>query len=185
MVVDGLPMSVKTFTFPGSETDLKAHFNGFWRTQSNGKFFQSMLGLTHFMGHSNADRYVTVQYTITDGVIQGKIVTTPPPLTGKRRIKPSLPVPPGSKLVNLIQSRDGGQDFETMTLDTRQRVRQNAAYYENQLKNRGWTRIYVNGEGEYHSAQYQSSEGLLQISIKHLPGMDRNSSRVLIHLIKQ
>jgi hypothetical protein len=185
MVVDGLPMSVKLFTFPGTEAELKTHFNGFWKTQSHGKFFQRILGLTHFIGHSNAERYTTVQYTVGDGVIEGKIVTTPPPLKARRKIKPSLPTPPGADLVNLIQSRDGGQDFETITLDTHKPVKQNATYYDNQLGKRGWSRIYQKGDAEYYSAQYQSSGGLLQISIKRLPAMDRNSSRVLIHLIKQ
>jgi hypothetical protein len=185
MVVDGLPMAIKTFSYKGSEEDMIAHFESVWSTLGHGTTVRSRIGPKSVLIDDLSDFYTTVQYEVQGEHITGSI-TVSVPLSEKRKpSKPLIASPPGSKTVSHIESNDLGIYSETITLMSRRSVDFNSGYYENQLRNKGWLKIDNRCSLASCDGQYQSTQGQLQISIKDLPAGSGNGSRILIHLIKQ
>lgn len=185
MVVDGAPMSIKTFQYSGAEADLISHFENVWKTQGHGAFRRNKIGPKQILSHETAEFYTTVQYEIGKDLITGTISVSTPLNQPPRKSKPFLKKPPGSTLISRIESDDYGVYSESQTLLSQKSVKFNARYFANQLKNKGWVKINNQCDSSSCVSHYQSALGQLQISIKDIPGTHGNDSRILIHLIEQ
>lgn len=185
MVVDGLPMSIKNFTYKGSEADMIAHFENAWRTMGHGAFRRNQIGPKAFLSYELPDFFTTVQYQVQEELISGSISVSVPLSQKRKPGKPLIVKPPGSKIISQIESNDLGFYSQTLTLMSRRSFDFNSAYYENQLKNAGWMKIDNRCSFAGCEGRYQSEQGQLQISIKDLPAGNGNGSRILIHLMKQ
>lgn len=185
MVVDGAPMSIKTFQYKGAESELISHFENVWKTQGHGAFRRNKIGPKQILSHETADFYTTIQYEIERDLITGTITVSTPLNQPVRKSKPFLKKPPGSTLISRIESDDYGVYSESQTLLSQKSVKFNARYFANQLKNKGWVTINSHCDTGSCVSHFQSSLGQLQISIKDIPGSHGNGSRILIHLIEQ
>lgn len=178
-------MSIKNFQFRGTEADMISHFEGFWKTLSNGAYRRNKIGPKSLISYETSDYYTTVQYQEAGGVVTGSI-TVSVPLSQKRKpSKPYIKPPPGARIISQIESNDLGVYSETLTLISKRNVKFNSSYFANQLQSRGWLVISNSCAGKSCNSHYQSEVGQLQISIKDLPGTNSNNSRILIHLMRQ
>lgn len=185
MVVDGTPMSIKTFEYDGTEADLVTHFENYWKTLGHGAFKRNKLADKNFLVHETPDFYTTVQYQLIGKHISGSIAISLPKFEKVQLKKLPIKNPPGCKLVNRILSNDLGIYSESVTLLSNKGVRFNVSYYADQLLSSGWAKVGETCNATGCDTQYQSQVGQLQISIKDLPGNNGNLSRILFHLIKQ
>lgn len=185
MVVDGAPMSIKTFQYTGAEKELISHFENVWKTQGHGAFRRNKIGPKQILSHETADFYTTVQYEIGNDLITGTITVSTPLNQPLRKSKPFLKKPHGSTLISRIESDDYGVYSESQTLLSQKSVKFNARYFANHLRSKGWVTINNQCDSDSCVSHYQSALGQLQISIKDIPGSHGNGSRILIHLIEQ
>lgn len=184
MVVDGVPMSVKTFEYKGAEAQLIAHFENAWKTQGHGAYRRNQIGPKQTLSYETPDFYTTVQYQIEGSVIAGSISVSPHLNQAFKQKKSYISAPIGAKLMSHVESNDLGRYSETQIFVSNKNVSFNADLIDGEMKNAGWVAIDKRCLPSSCVIQYQSQMGLLQISIKDIPGKRSKGSRILVHLIK-
>lgn len=185
MAYNGLPMSIKMFEYAGLGREVDDFYKNYWRSSGHGQSKIKDFGLYRILSYDLRGMYTTVQYRLENGFIKGKIVVTESP--GRRRSdkKSELPIPPAAEVASKVETRDGGQISETLTIESHKSVDFNKSYYENQLDFQDWKLVYQTGDPSESLIQhYQQGSQLLQITIKKITGIDKNRSQILIHWTK-
>lgn len=184
MMVDGIPMSMKTFSFSGQEQQLVSHFENDWKTQGHGTYSRKILGPKRFLTYVTQDFITTVEYMMHAGGYSGTIAVSSPKRF-RTKIHPSILKPPSARVVSNIESLDEGVYSQSVTFLSRKGHAYNVEYYKSQMRAQGWLQVSGRCEPSGCNLHLQSSVGQLQISIKDLPGDNGKGSRILFHLIKQ
>lgn len=184
MVVNDLPMSVKYFEFSGDEDAVVAFYTNYWRTNGHGAVKDQRLDKTRIISQELDGFFTSVQIVSAGKGVTGKIVVSLSPAHAKRTSKTVLPMPPGSTTASRVLSQDGPLYSETLTLIVDRSVDFTWSYYQNQLANAGWTKVKEETSDVRLMGQFQSPEGLLQITIKPLPGSSRKRCQILVHWMK-
>lgn len=184
MVVNDLPMSVKIFEYAGTEEELVRFYTDYWRTSGHGTVKDNRFGETRVLSQQLGAYFSSVQFQSGGQKINGKIVVSLAPTETKHASKTSLPVPPGSTTASRVLSQDGALYSETLTLLVDRGVDFTWTYYQNQLVNAGWIKLKHDASEARISGHFQSERGVLQITIKPLPGNGRKRCQVLVHWMK-
>ncbi|RLT97967.1 MAG: hypothetical protein D9N14_10035 [Ketobacter sp.] len=185
MAVNNVPMSIKLFSFPGTQEQVKAFYLGLWKTRGHGKLTQKAIGDMSILGYQLDGFQYSVQFSQQGEVVDGKIVVTPTPLNYEERRKTSLPLPPRSRISSVVESIESGQRSESVTFESSLDVPQVLDFYLTQLKNDQWVQYSGSGDG-YGGAvvSFQRGGELLQLNIKGLQGANSTFSQVLINWVK-
>lgn len=184
MVVNDMPMSIKYFEYQGQEEAIAEFYTKYWKTSGHGAVNDRKFGNTRIISQELDGFFSSVQMIVSGSVVTGKIVVSLSPSSVKRNGKTILPLPPGSTIASRVQSKDGALYSETLTLIAQRSVDFTWSYYQNQLAGAGWGKVKEDKAGTHVTAQFQSESGLLQITIKPLPGQARNQSQILVHWMK-
>lgn len=185
MAIDGLPISIKMFTFFGKEEELTRFYDSEWQTAGHGQLVVRKLAGTNVLGHELDGYYTSVQYTVLGEKIDGKIVVSVVPTKMYHQSKSTIPTPPGAKVISRVESLDDGRRSETLTLVLMKSMEMGRDYYLNQLETMGWKQLFASRDPTGYLGQFQSNDGQLQINIKPLPASNGKSSQILVHWLKQ
>jgi len=185
MAINGVPMSIKTFEFLGSEQQIVRYYTNLWKLKGHGQSVAKDFGSKRIIGYELDGFYSSVQYRQEGPFVKGKLVVTKLQLRAGSSKKSRIPKPPSSKRISRVESLDGGQRTETVTFESNKTVDFNMRYYENQYDNDGWKLAYAKvGEGNAVIRHYQRNGELMQITITQLSGDGRRRSHILVHWIK-
>lgn len=185
MAVDGLPVSIKMFTFPGDEAALKQFYASYWKTAGNGQTSEKNLGGMNVLGYELDGMYTSVQYRSIASGIEGKIMVSPVLSERRKPERTTLPVPSGSKTLSRVETLDSQGRTETLTLLLMKPKESALAYYHRQLENQGWQKLFESVGDDGSTSHYQSERGQLQITIKTLPGSNGKATQILVNWLRQ
>jgi len=185
MAMNGIPMSIKTFEYAGTERQLERFYISLWKSKGHGQYKAKDWGRYKIIGHELDGYYSTVQYRNENGFIKGKLVGTEVTTRHRNKHKSKVPSPPSSRILNIVESRDAGRTSETVTFDSNKGVDFNTRYYENQYENDSWRLVFSQDTPRQVSIRHFQKRGqLVQVTIKHLPGSPKNKTHIMVHWIK-
>ena len=184
MAMNGIPMSIKTFEYFGSEQDIERYYTDLWRLKGHGQSVAKNFGINRIIGYELDGFYSSVQYHQEGGVVKGKLVVTQLQTRAGALQRSRIPKAPSSKRMSRVESLDGGQRTETVTFESNKTVDFNMRYYENQYENDGWKMAYAKSQNGADIRHYQRNGELMQITIRRLSGDGKRRSHILVHWIK-
>ncbi len=185
MAMNGIPMSIKTFEYRGTERQLERFYIRLWKSKGHGQYKTKDWGRNKIIGHELDGFYSTVQYRKENGVITGKLVVTEVSDRHRNNRKTKVPKPPASNIINIVESRDAGRRSETVTFDSNKGVDFNTRYYENQYNSSGWGLVFSQNERQRTSVRhFQKGSQLVQVTIKQLSGSNKNKTHIMVHWVK-
>ena len=185
MAIDGTPMSVKIFEYAGQEADIEKFYVKLWKFSGHGQYKAKNWGREKLIGHELDGFYASVQYHQEGSLVKGKVVVTEVGGNYRRASKSTIPKPRSAQLINKLDSIDAGKRAETVTFDSNKGVDFNTRYYENQYENKGWSLVLVRDPSEDVSIRhFQQGRELVQVTVKRLPGSDKNRTHIVVHWIK-
>lgn len=142
MVVNGLPTSIKTFTYKGSAKEVKEFYRRYWRGRGTGEVSETFLGSETILGFEWRGFYETIQFYEENGLVQGKIVVTTSPSEYRYKpLKTQIPLLPGNTVKSRVDSKDGGIVTESTTIMSNRSVAMNLDYIRRELEIEGWREI--------------------------------------------
>ncbi|OUS31237.1 hypothetical protein A9Q99_04360 [Gammaproteobacteria bacterium 45_16_T64] len=185
MAINGIPMSIKTFEYKGTERQLERYYVSLWKSKGHGQYKAKDWGRYKIIGHELDGFYSTVQYRKEGKVIRGKLVVTEIATRHRNKQGTQVPKPPASNVISVVESRDAGKRSETVTFDSNKDVDFNIRYYENQYKNENWGLVFSQDVYRRSSVRhFQKGSQLVQVTVKLLPGQPKNKSHIMVHWIK-
>lgn len=185
MARNNVPMTIKMFSYPGSEDKVEKFYTGVWKTKGHGKTNLKKVGNLTIMTFEEGQYAFSVQFAPNSSGVEGKLVVTSTPLTVRANKKTSLPVPPRSSVFNKVESLDGGRRSETVNIQSKLRVAQLVDFYRTEFRRENWKLYGVSGDGVTGSVlSFQRGGELLQLTITGLQGLNSKFAEVLIHWIK-
>ena len=185
MALNGVPMSIKMFTYYGEKADVLEYYHSLWKTLGNGKSREDHLGEKYILGYELEGYYYTVQFEATSGVVKGKLVVTPTPLNYRGSKRTQLPIPPRSVIQSKVESLDSGRREETVSVNSRFGVSYVVDFYKQGLVGAGWKLFSDHGvEGDSAVLSFQRGGELLQLTVKGLQHNNSRESQFLINWIK-
>lgn len=186
MALNGVPMSVKMFTYKGKQEDIIRFYESYWRGLGNGKQNKQRLGDRTILGFQLDEFYYSVQFDeVKPGVIQGKAVVTPTPLNIQVSKKTTLPIPPRSKIHSRIESLDFGRREESVAGESNFDVGYVTDFYKKQLTSDRWQLFSSSGDQRNSVVlSFQRDSELLQLTAKALQQSNSQKTQFLIHWLK-
>lgn len=185
MALDGVPMSIKVFTYPGKPEDVTQFYLSAWKGKGHGKFRNDSLGRRKILGFELDGFFYSVQFEAQGGQVQGKAVVTPTPTKYRKSRKTALPVPPRSSVASKVESFDVGRKEETLSIESRFDVSYVADFYADQLASDGW--LLQSDRGNHIDSatlNFQRGAELLQLTASGLQQGNSKGCQVLIHWLK-
>lgn len=185
MALNGVPMSVKMFSYQGHIEDVEQYYLGLLRSKGHGKLKQTRMQDRVILGYQLGEFQFSVQMQESAGVVKGRTMVTPSPLNFRPSMKTELPIPPRSTVLSKVESLDGGRRAETLTVDSRFDVVYVTDFYGEQLGHDGWQLFSRSGDGKNSAVlSFQRGTELLQLSAKGLQVNNSQKCQFLINWIK-
>ena len=185
MALNGMPMSIKMFTYRGKIEDVVSFYLSYWKSLGNGKINQNTFGSKKILGYELDGFYYSVQFESAQGVVQGKAVVTPTPLNYSTSKKSTLPIPPRTTVLSKVESLDYGRREETLSMQANIGISYVVEYYKDQLPQDGWKLFSSNGDMQNSVVlSFQRDGELLQLTATALQHNNSLQCQFLIHWIK-
>lgn len=185
MALNGVPMSVKMFTYAGRIEDVEQYYLSELRAKGHGKLKQTRLREQVILGYQLGEYQYSIQMQVGRGGVEGKAMVTPSPLNFKPSMKTTLPVPPRSQVLSKVESLDAGRRAETLTVNAGFDAGYVADFYMDQLARDGWQLFSRGGNGENSAVlSFQRGAELLQLTAKGLQGNNSRKCQFLINWVK-
>lgn len=185
MALNGVPMSVKMFSYKGKPEDIVRFYQSYWRGLGNGKQNVQHLGKRTILGFQLDEFYYSIQFEEEDGLIKGKAVVTPTPLNIQASKKTTLPIPARSRVHSRIESLDFGRREETLAGESDFDIGYVVDFYKSQLGGEGWQLFSSSGDQRNSAVlSFQRGGELLQLTAKALQHSNSQKTQFLIHWLK-
>lgn len=186
MAINGVPISIVQFSVRADVSQIKQFYASAFKTMGNGVTGERSLGLDNVLTYQLGKYYYSAQLHQQNELSIGKLVVSPTPGSYPEDLSTSLPMPPGGKVVNKVETLDGGRRSETLTIKSNQNLETVAEYMKNELIRREWV---VTGINEHNAKRdvstFQLGSSLLQITVTRSTNQGvSGSTQVLINWIK-
>lgn len=142
MIVNGVPTSIKSFTFKGKPSQVINFYRKAWKDEGTGQISVNKVGSELVLGLEWRGFYKTVQFTYVDGVVKGKLVVSATPDQKEvNALKTDFPLLPGNHVKSRIDSDDFGVITESITVNSRRSVSMNIDFTVRHFEPLGWVVI--------------------------------------------
>lgn len=185
MALNGVPVSVKIFSYRGRIEDVEQYYLDLLRSKGHGKLKQTRMSDRVILAYQLDGFHYSIQMALSKGVVEGKTMVTPSPLEFRTSMKTTLPVPPRSTVLSKVESLDAGRRAETLTMDSRFDVAYVVDFYLDQLGQDKWQLFSRSGDGKNSAVlSFQRGSELLQLTVKGLQGNNSQKCQFLINWVK-
>lgn len=185
MALNGVPMSVKMFSYRGRLDDVVQFYLGLLKSKGHGKLTQSKLREQVVLGYQLGEFYYSIQVSSTASGVEGKAVVTPSMLNIQSSTKTELPLPPRSTTFSKVESMDGGRRAETVSAESRMDVGYVVDFYKDQLGYDGWKLFSQSGDLENSAVlSFQRGVELLQLTATGLQVNNSKKCQFLLNWVK-
>lgn len=184
MARNGMPMSIRMFTYSGSLEQVKAFYTKLFKGMGNGALTASEVGYYQVIAYELRGIVYSVQFRPYKGGVEGKIVVSPVPSRFRFSVKTEFPLDKRCKTGSKVESLDLGKRSETLTLECRTSPVRLVDFYQSELKRLGWSLVSNRAVTKGAILDFQKGAELVQINITQFQKSDRRSAQVLIHWLK-
>jgi hypothetical protein len=142
MVFNGIGMRVQFFRSKLAPAEVLAYYRQQWTEGGRRNYVENNFGPWKMISHGAGEYLVTVQVRPagngnSEGYLSQRPLKTPPRLA----LGQGFVLPPGSEVVNDIQSRDGDRQGRTLLAFNSLAVDANAAFFRSSLEREGWSLV--------------------------------------------
>lgn len=170
MVYNGISMRVQFFRSKVAPVDVLAYYRQQWTEGGRRNYVENNFGPWKMISHGTGDYLVTVQVRPagsgnSEGYLSQRPLKTPP----RQILGQGFVLPPGSEVVNDIQSRDGDRQGRTLLAFNSLAVEANAAFFRSNLEREGWSLVSegrAKNGGRQLVMRYASDELSLAMTVK-------------------
>ncbi|MFK8017150.1 MAG: hypothetical protein AB8G17_17130 [Gammaproteobacteria bacterium] len=184
MAMNGVPMTIKTFTTPKSAEKVLEFYEREWK-QAGLDANRQDFGKYTTVATAQGNYFYSVQVRDASGGVSEGRITVSARVKGSSK-DTSFPLPRRSETVSKIDSLDAGKRAESIVAYAPGSAVQNAQWYERELRRQGWAKDpYAK---ELQSAEkvlvFQRNAELCQLTfVPNQPG-HRGKTMLLIHWVK-
>ncbi|MDX1693507.1 MAG: hypothetical protein R3208_07065 [Ketobacteraceae bacterium] len=184
MAHNGMPMSIRMFSYPGEERDVAKFYRNLFKAKGHGESKERNLGEYRVIGYELRGYIYSVQYRQVGPNVEGKLTVSPVPGRYRHSTSSQLPIPPGCHVLNKVESLDFGKRSETLTVNCEKRLGEVEYFYSTALENDGWLRV-TNRKGDLGSVMdYQRGSETLQVTVKQFTKKNKRLVNILINWVK-
>ena len=184
MAHNGMPMSVRMFTYQGTEDDVKKYYQSAFKTKGHGSSNFRNLGEYRVIGYELRGYIYSVQYRQKGDVVEGKLTVSAAPGRFRKNTKSRLPIAPGCKVLSKVESLDFGKRNETLTLSCHKTLHWLHSYYTSNMQSDKWI-LVANRDGELgYLIDFQRGSETLQINLKQMSHKNKRLVNILISWVR-
>lgn len=170
MVFNGIPMRMQTFHSKASANEVLAHYRQLWSPGGRRQYVENDLGPWRTISRQQDDFFITVQVRRaadgTEGYLSQRLFKIEAQPVATRRFD----LPPGTKLVNDIVTRDSGRSARTVLAFNNLSVDDNAAFFRKQYTQAGWSIASDAKADDKRQMVLQRANEELSVAIASQPG---------------
>ena len=166
MAINGIPISIIQFSVKADVSQIKQFYISAFKTMGNGVTGERNLGLDTVLTYQLGKYYYSAQLHQQNGLSIGKLVVSPTPGSYPEDLSTSLPIPPGGKVANKVETLDAGRRSETLTIRCNQSLETVAEYMKNELLRHEWVETGIRQSNTKRDVStFQLGASLLQMTI--------------------
>ncbi len=183
MAMNGVPMTIKTFTSPRSGHKVLAYYEREWRAAGMSTTRQAF-GEYDTIGTGDGRNFYSVQVRDVGGLSEGR-------LTVSRRVSnpdsdTQFPLPRRTQMVSKIDSIDAGTRAESIVAYAPGGAVENADWFMRELRNEGWAvdPYVAESSAKEKVLAFQRNAELCQLTLMPDQPGQRGKTMLLIHWVK-
>jgi hypothetical protein len=138
MRLNGVPMTIKSFTSPTNATEVLHQYEHRLRTGADMKTRRSQDDDWHVLAVTTNGYYATIRARNTPRGTEGVVIVTPPLADMKPLKRTRFPHPDSAAVVSLQEYDDGGIEAEHISFASRRSVTIEARAFATRLSQHGW-----------------------------------------------
>ncbi|MCG8669823.1 MAG: hypothetical protein MI867_10460 [Pseudomonadales bacterium] len=184
MAHNGMPMSVRLFTYPGAEADVKKYYQSLFKTKGHGKSQYRNLGEYRVIGFELRGYIYSVQYRQIGRLVEGKLTVTPMPGRYRTNKKTKMAIAPGCRVLNKVESLDYGKRSETLTLTCQKALNSLEYFYLSHFEREQWSLIRQSNSSKGVVLDYQRGSETVQVTLNQSTQKSKRLVNILINWIK-
>ena len=169
MRLNGVPMTIKSFTSTTNADEVLHHYERSLRTRSDMETRRSHQGDWRVLAIMTEDYYATIRARNTIRGTEGTITVTPPLANARPDKRTRFPHSSAAQVVSLQEYEDEGIEAEHISLVSRRSVAIEARDFESQLARDGWQLLRSEAtaqRGDGHVIEAQRSAALALINLR-------------------
>ncbi len=187
MKVDGIPMRVMRFDSQTSREEVAAYYTAHWSGGYPTKPSVTTSGNTTVVGQAHGPYYMTVKVREEPHQHSSGWIAVSQMLGNKVELAAGgLPIPPGAKIMSVVESRDPGKWCRQLVISYEGSVDNAINFYEAALNGAGWEQIQKTwsappGVGPRAAlGVYQRDQSQLAISVTQAKGQRTSIMATLV-----
>ena len=184
MAHNGMPMSVRMFTFPGTEAEVQKYYRTLFKSKGHGESQHRNLGEYRVIGYELRGYIYSVQYRQIGRVVEGKLTVTPAPGRFRNNKKTKMAVAPGCQVLNKVESLDFGKRSETLTLTCQKALNSLEYFYLSHFEREEWSLIRKSYGSKGVVLDYQRGSSTVQVTLNQFTQKNKRLVNILINWIK-
>lgn len=179
MRLNGVPMTIKSFTSPTNADEVLHQYEHRLRTGADMKTRRGLDGAWHVLAVMTDDYYATIRARNTPQGTEGVVIVTPPLAAMKPAKHTRFPHPDSASVVSLQEYDDSGIEAEHISFASRRSVAIEARAFAALLSRRDWQllRSEPTHDRNGHVIEAQKSTGLAFI---HLRRAESGGATILV-----
>lgn len=184
MAHDGMPLSIRVFSYPGNIRDVEKFYTALFKSKGHGEVSVKNLAGNKVIGYELRGYIYSVQFHQEGSMVEGKLTVSPVPGRYRKSKKSSLPVAPGCKVLNKIESLDFGKRSETLTLTCQKSLDTLRHFYLNAMRYDKWSLVGSRQSNLGRLLDFQRESEIVQINIKQISQKNKRLVNILINWIR-
>ena len=172
MVYNGVPMRIQYFHSKYSLPQVLAYYRQRWTDIGWKNYVEYTAGPWRNISRAQGDFFVVVQVRpATGNTAEGYLSQRPLKMSPRPLLGQGVPLPPGSKVANDIQSNDGDRLGRTVLAFCPLSVNASAAYYREYMAKDGWS-LVSEGKARNGGRQMVLRKDNQELSVAFAPSGD-------------
>ena len=183
MAWNGLPLSARLFRTPEAPQAVLAWYERAWSRRGRGEVVRDRQGPWRVIGYRDGEHWLTVRVRAArGGGSEGVLAASLRPDRVRPRREAGLPLPPGVRVLHVLESLDGTRRARSVTLRSPYAPEATLARIRSRLGEAGWRAVpdsLAQARGGVQQS-FQRDAALCQVSVT----ADGRGSLALVHVVR-
>jgi hypothetical protein len=181
MRMNGVPMTIKSFTTALSIDEVFSHYESWWRGRGLANLRRQSQGDEQVFSINTGEHHISIQAREMPKGTQGTITVSGDLLRARREVTTLFPHPPSASVASLQEYEDAGVMAEHIDFISRRAVSNEAADFRGRLRAGGWEIVIdqqARSPNEIHVIEAQRGSELAHLVLQ--PGRNVGAATSII-----